>query len=612
MKTIVINLLNFKVAVMKRGRKISKRVINSFIPLPLIGFFCFALLSTQTALADDFITQWTFDEARTEIAFRGWTNGPVEYSWTTSPSGNSGEGSFTAQFSQMVNLSDLEIEAGDVVTISMAPENLWRIHMSSGTDNDYLTDVLQWGSVEWATMEDMFWECSNLNISATDAPDLTNVTSMKTMFAYATSFNADIDHWDVSGITIMEDVFFGASNFNRDISDWDVSNVTTMEGMFLGAWAFNQDISNWDVSNVTDMSGTFHHAISFNQDISEWDVSSVTNMEEMFRIAFAYNQPLEGWDVSNVTDMNAMFMGATSFNQDIADWNVSSVTNISRMFKYTEAFNQDISGWDVSNVQYMSGTFAETQAFNQDIANWDVSSVESMNEMFRNASAFNQDIGDWDVSSVESMNGMFREVEVFNQDIGNWDVSNVEGMWDIFHDASSFNQNLGAWILNPNVVAFNALDNSGIDCDNYSATLVGWYVNNPNVIDRILGANGMEYGTFAATARDSLFYERGWSIQNDSPSEAPCNGLLSSEELAKPNEPGISIYPNPTQNRVIINAPPSELKRVSILNSQGKDVTSKTIIRTKSNGEKEIDLRLLNAGIYFVRSVTTTKILVKE
>ncbi|MCA1764500.1 MAG: T9SS type A sorting domain-containing protein, partial [Flavobacteriales bacterium] len=148
--------------------------------------------------------------------------------------------------------------------------------------------------------------------------------------------------------------------------------------------------------------------------------------------------------------------------------------------------------------------------------------------------------------------------------------------------------------------------------NNYSATLVGWYVNNPNVTDRTLGAGGMEYGTFAAIARDSLVYARGWDIQYDSPSDALCNGLLSSDELAHPNEPDILIYPNPTPNRVIINAPPSALERVSILNSQGKDVTSKTTMRDKSNGEKEIDLSSLNAGIYFVRTATATEIVVKR
>ena len=34
------------------------------------------------------------------------------------------------------------------------------------------------------------------------------------------------------------------------IENWDVSNVTNMKQMFIYATSFNQDIGNWDVSNL--------------------------------------------------------------------------------------------------------------------------------------------------------------------------------------------------------------------------------------------------------------------------------------------------------------------------------------------------------------------------
>jgi len=42
--------------------------------------------------------------------------------------------------------------------------------------------------------------------------------------------------------------------FNSDISKWDVSRVTDMRHMFAYATQFNYDISKWDMSSVTTMS----------------------------------------------------------------------------------------------------------------------------------------------------------------------------------------------------------------------------------------------------------------------------------------------------------------------------------------------------------------------
>ena len=45
----------------------------------------------------------------------------------------------------------------------------------------------------------------------------------------------------------------GANKFNNDISTWDVSRVTNMFRMFAYASSFTGDISRWDVSRVTNM-----------------------------------------------------------------------------------------------------------------------------------------------------------------------------------------------------------------------------------------------------------------------------------------------------------------------------------------------------------------------
>jgi surface protein len=75
----------------------------------------------------------------------------------------------------------------------------------------------------------------------------------------------------------MYELFYNQSSFNANISGWDVSNVTTMESMFEEAYAFNQPIGNWDVSEVTAMDYMFYNATDFSQNLSTWCVVKVSD-----------------------------------------------------------------------------------------------------------------------------------------------------------------------------------------------------------------------------------------------------------------------------------------------------------------------------------------------
>ena len=160
----------------------------------------------------------------------------------------------------------------------------------------------------------------------------------------------DYSQVDVSEITDMSELFFGKEVL-FDITSWDVSNVTSMRNMFAYVRSFNQDISGWDVSSVKDMSYMFRVVQSFNQPIGNWDVSNVIYMTSMFFDAESFNQPIGSWDVSNVKYMSDMFSFTESFNQPIGNWDVSNVKYMSNMFLSSDIFNQDISGWDVSKVE---------------------------------------------------------------------------------------------------------------------------------------------------------------------------------------------------------------------------------------------------------------------
>lgn len=297
------------------------------------------------------------------------------------------------------------------------------------------------------------------------------ITNLDRIFYYR-NFNYDISQWDVSNVTTMRELFAVNRTFNRDIGNWDVSQVNNMYGLFGGAHSFNQDLSGWDVSKVNDMSIMFSHC-PFNQDISSWDVGNVVDMHGMFqdfhwgasppqpkRVFF--NQPIGGWDVSNVTNMSYMFTGG-SFNQDISNWEVSSVVNFAGMFRNNN-FNRDISNWNVSNGVVFSSMFHDNKLFNQNIGNWDVSGATSMIYMFYGTQRFNQNLSKWCVQNIQSKPNGFDDYSALRRNVGlSW----------------------GTCPSNPNSAVVNA---SGcVECDNYAVRdtflLNGvWY----NVVDRAM------------------------------------------------------------------------------------------------------------------------------
>lgn len=99
------------------------------------------------------------------------------------------------------------------------------------SDSMKLLTVEEWGTNAWQSFENAFQSCENLEIKATDAPNLTAVKSMKYMFTGATKFNQPIGHWNVSNVVNMEGLFQNANTFNQDLSGWERTtpgNVSTI------------------------------------------------------------------------------------------------------------------------------------------------------------------------------------------------------------------------------------------------------------------------------------------------------------------------------------------------------------------------------------------------
>ncbi|WP_181256198.1 BspA family leucine-rich repeat surface protein [Aurantibacter aestuarii] len=179
-----------------------------------------------------------------------------------------------------------------------------RIILDGSSDRDKLLEISQWGNIQWTTMLSAFRDCNNLMVTATDAPDLSNVTNIERFFNDVSSTIAtDLNHWDVSKATNLTFMFAG-SNFNGLINNWQITDAESLLYMFAFS-SFNQDINDWDTSNVNNFEGMFRSS-AFNNSLENWDLTNATNMGDMFRNATLstenYDATLIGWatDASGV------------------------------------------------------------------------------------------------------------------------------------------------------------------------------------------------------------------------------------------------------------------------------------------------------------------------
>ncbi len=292
------------------------------------------------------------------------------------------------------------VEAGPEGVKYMQMETTWSNYYNEvipSTSNDKLLEVVQFGTVLWKSMKDMFLLCNRITFAAgIDTPYLYEVTDMSGMFFRCSAFNQPLGNWNVSNVTNMMEMFHNCSSFNQPLDKWNVSNVTNMERMFHNCSSFNQPLDKWNVSNVTNMGGMFYGCSSFNQPLDHWDVSKVTHMGGMFWSCSAFNQPLNNWNVSNVTHMGEMFLGCSSFNQPLDNWNVSNVEYMYRMFWGCSSFNQPLGKWNVSNVEDMGRMFWGCSSFNQPLGSWKIKKrVGGLNETAMSPSNYSQTLIGW-------------------------------------------------------------------------------------------------------------------------------------------------------------------------------------------------------------------------
>jgi len=328
--------------------------------------FIFLLLFFSSYAQTEFITVWkpniggtvtntiSFGGTGTDYAIQWEEAGYPQHNGTISSVTSNSNTPIVITFGTPLNPNPLQ--AVYKVKVSNGNGLFYGFRASTNTieanANPKLIEVSQWGSTIWLQQFNQgFAGCPNLNITATDTPNLTQINNVSLMFSNCSSLVG-----------------------NSSMSNWNTSTINNMNGMFSRATVFNQNIGTWNTANVKDFSAMFSFASAFNQNISAWNTSAGTDFSSMFNNATAFNQPLNAWNTSNAVNFRYVFSNATSFNQPLNNWNTGKVTDCENMFQNAVSFNQPIGNWDVSKVNYNAGfsMFNGATAFNQDISTWNI------------------------------------------------------------------------------------------------------------------------------------------------------------------------------------------------------------------------------------------------
>lgn len=223
----------------------------------ILIFLSIIIFQSQYLIARDFITIWNTNSLMAggskmdQINFPGQGNYIIEWTAINIP-GIAGrqecQGNTLITFPQP-GIYQINVSGG-----------LSRLDWNQSRDNHKLKSIEQWGDIQWTSMDHAFANCRFLKINATDAPDLSKVKSMNSMFSMCEEMNAKIGHWDLSKVETIEGMFVNANAFNQDLSNWNTSKIKEMDYCFAEADAFNQDIGSWDITQVEEIEGMFSHS----------------------------------------------------------------------------------------------------------------------------------------------------------------------------------------------------------------------------------------------------------------------------------------------------------------------------------------------------------------
>ena len=234
-----------------------------------------------------------------------------------------------------------------------------RIQFNNSGDKLKLLEVQNWGNIVWGNLNEAFRGCTNLDVTATDTPNLLNCTTLRQAFRDCSSLvgNSSFNTWDLSPVGNLDSTFLNCVNLNIDVPDWDVSNVIDFGFTFSFCLVFNSDLSGWDVSNASFMDFTFRGASLFNQNLGAWSLRTAgVNLSTIFRdsgMSVAnYTDTIVGWANYVFTSggpLNVNMTSQTAMTFDTSKSGGANFANAGAARTYLTTATPTGAGWTISS-----------------------------------------------------------------------------------------------------------------------------------------------------------------------------------------------------------------------------------------------------------------------
>jgi len=446
----------------------------------IINPYAFAATGLDPAA---FVTEWTVSSGDTIILPSYDTNplGTLDYDvdW--------GDGNSDSNVTTKDKTHTYTFDGGGTKVFQVVITNQFHslnMQRASTTERGYLTNMVQWGTdTTWSTLRYMFYYCVNMQYTATDFPDISNMAesgSIRNMFQECQSVvDLDLSNWtNTDNITGLYATFWGMDSLETlNLTNWDISNSTSGGSMcyqsgssvngcdfimpdldwsntanisstFFGCYIKSIDVSGWTFGKNIAINSLFRQARegssgpSFSVNISTWNNTGyITTLNDFFRDSDVTSINATGIDTSNVTSTARFAYNCDNLTHitGLDEFDATSVTDANSMFQGADIFDFGAtksnfgSNWgtnlgsctNLSNFFYHAGSTTPSSTI-ANVADWDTSAVTTfVNFMngYKWTGGGNPDVSGFDVSNVTTFSNAFRSSSVSLLDTSSWSIT---------------------------------------------------------------------------------------------------------------------------------------------------------------------------------------------